>query len=236
MTETTKTRSRPITLAIELSQRDGGIAMCNSAGETVVRETASGKRDDDDVMPAIASAVKELGCTPHDVELVIVSIGPGGFTGLRTATSIAKMVSFATGASIITIESAIVVAASSDLGKGPFLVVSSVKQDEFWLSRVVCVNGTWECEAGISNSSKLGQHIQDICGVFADGFLPDSARDYFALHEVPINEPILTVETLLTLGLTLHDSGHAVDPIALLPLYPREPEAVRKWKTDLPRT
>ena len=79
------------TLSLELSQRFGSIAVRCANGETVVRDVTSGKRDDDDVMPAIESAMKELDLQPTDITLVIVSIGPGGFTGLRTATTIAKM-------------------------------------------------------------------------------------------------------------------------------------------------
>lgn len=234
MTKTTKTNPRPITLALELSQRDGSIAMCNSSGDTVVHETTSGKRDDDEVMPAIEIASKELGLVPSDVELIVVSIGPGGFTGLRTATSIAKMVSFATGASIVTVESAIVIAASSNIGDGPFLVVSSVKQESFWLSRVTCNGGQWECKAGIFHSGESDPHIGDVLAVFADGFLPDNARDFFEQHEIPIKEAVLNAEILIEVGLALHKSGMRVDPIDLLPLYPREPEAVRKWNAGLP--
>lgn len=236
MTENKKAHPQPIALALELSQRDGSIAMCNNVGKTVVHNTASGKRGDDDVMPAIALAAKELGIKPSDVELIVVSIGPGGFTGLRTATSIAKMVSFATGARIITIESAIAVAASSGNGNGPFLVVSNVKRESFWLSRVECKKGSWVCEAGILHANELDAHLRDIIGVFADEYLPDSARECIAHHDVSIKGAALNAEVLLEVGLTRNNKRESVDAADLLPLYPREPEAVRKWNTDPPKT
>jgi len=46
-------------LALELSQRTGSIAVCSRSGETIVYVTDSGRRDDDEVMPAIALAVEE---------------------------------------------------------------------------------------------------------------------------------------------------------------------------------
>ena len=79
------------TLSLELSQQFGSIAVRSATGETIVHDVTSGKRDDDDVMPAIELAMKELNLKPSDIAVVIVSVGPGGFTGLRTATTIAKM-------------------------------------------------------------------------------------------------------------------------------------------------
>jgi tRNA A37 threonylcarbamoyladenosine modification protein TsaB len=70
-----KTTARPITLAIELSQRTGSIAMSNRSGETCVKQTEASKRDVDEVMPAIATAADELGINPIDVELIVVAIG-----------------------------------------------------------------------------------------------------------------------------------------------------------------
>jgi len=219
------------TLSLELSQRFGSIAVRCANRETVVRDVTLGKRDDDDVMPAIESAMKELDLQPTDIALIIVSIGPGGFTGLRTATTIAKMISFATGATIIPVPSAIVVAASSDSGTGPFLIVSSVKKEEFWLSRVECNKGEWLCAAGLSNPDELNTKASGVTCVFADDFLPRSAKQYFEEHSIPVNKNDLNATSLLEVGLQFEAKGQTVEPLDLQPMYPREPEAVRIWNT-----
>ena len=222
------------TLSLELSQRFGSIAVRSATGETIVCDVTSGKRDDDDVMPAIESAMKKLDLQPPDIALIIVSIGPGGFTGLRTAITIAKMISFATGATIIPVPSAIVVAASSDLGTGPFLIVSSVKKEEFWLSRVECNKGEWVCTAGLSNPDELNTKASGVACVFADDFLPTSAKQYFEEHNIPVNKNDLNAMSLLEVGLQFEASGQTVEPLDLQPMYPREPEAVRIWNTGQP--
>ena len=219
------------TLSLELSQRFGSIAVRSATGETIVRDVTSGKRDDDDVMPAIESAMKELDLQPSDIALIIVSIGPGGFTGLRTATTIAKMISFATGATIIPVPSAIVVAASSELGTGPFLIVSSVKKEEFWLSRVECNEGEWMCTAGLSNPDELDTKAIGVTCVFADDFLPTSAKHYFEKHNIQVNKNDLNAMSLQEVGLQFEANGQTVAPLDLQPMYPREPEAVRIWNT-----
>ena len=223
------THSETTTLSLELSQRTGSIAVRSRSGKTITREVVSGKRDDDDVMPSIESAMKELELQPSDIELIVVSVGPGGFTGLRTATTIAKMISFATGASIIPVPSAIVVAASSGFGSGPFLVISSVKKEEFWLSRVECKNGVWACTAGVSTTNELAATGKGIRGVFADEYLPTSAKRYFKEHNIPANSATLHAASLLEVGKQFEATGQTVAPIDLQPLYPREPEAVRIW-------
>ena len=219
------------TLSLELSQRFGSIAVRSATGETIVRDVTSGKRDDDDVMPAIESAMKELDLQPPDIALIIVSIGPGGFTGLRTATTNAKMISFATGATIIPVPSAIVVAASSDFGTGPFLIVSSVKKEEFWLSRVECNEGEWMCTAGLSNPDELNTKTIGVTCVFADDFLPASAKHYFEEHNIQVNKNDLNAMSLQEVGLQFEANGQTVAPLDLQPMYPREPEAVRIWNT-----
>lgn len=224
------TNTRP-TLSLELSQRFGSIATRNTTGETVVRDVTSGKRDDDDVMPAIESAMKELNLQPPDIALVIVSIGPGGFTGLRTAITIAKMISFATDARIIPVPSAIVVAASSDSGKGPFLVVSNVKKEEYWLSRVESNKGEWMCTAGLSNPDELTTEASGVTCVFAGEFLPTNAKRYFQEHGIPVKKNDLNAVSLLEVGLQFEANGKTVAPLDLQPMYPREPEAVRVWNT-----
>jgi tRNA threonylcarbamoyladenosine biosynthesis protein TsaB len=222
-------------LALELSQRTGSIAVRGACSKTITREVISGKRDDDDVMPAIESAMEELDIQPADIEFVIVSIGPGGFTGLRTATTIAKMISFATGATIIPVPSAIVVAVSSDSGSGPFLVISSVKKEDFWLSRVEFKQGEWVCSAGLTTAKELATEGKGVRGVFADEFLPTSAKRYFEKHHIQVNEAKMNAASLLEAGLRLEATGQSVTPLDLRPMYPREPVAVQIWNTGQSR-
>jgi tRNA threonylcarbamoyl adenosine modification protein YeaZ len=222
-------------LALELSQRPGSIAVRNSSGDTVARNVASGKRDDDDVMPSIESMMTGLDLQPSDLALIIVSVGPGGFTGLRTATAIAKMISFATGAHIIPVPSAIVVAASSGGSDGPFLVVSSVKKEEYWLSRVQRKDGEWSCVAGLSNPAELPQKTDGVIRVFADEYLPTSARNFFKENNISVGESSVSALLLLEVGLQFEASGQTVTPLGLQPVYPREPEAVRIWNTGQPK-
>jgi len=203
--------------------------MSNRSGETCVKQTEASKRDVDEVMPAIATAADELGINPIDVELIVVAIGPGGFTGLRTSIAMSKMIAYATGAKVIPIETAIVIVQAENNGCGPYLVISCVKRDSFWLSRVDLRDDNWVCTSGLSNSNELDQHTRGVVGVYADEFLPEHARRYFEGQKIPLFTSTPNALTLLEVGIRQEKRGLTVDPHKLLPLYPRGPEAVRKW-------
>jgi hypothetical protein len=62
--------------------------------------------------------------------------------------------------------------------------------------------------------------------LIADRFLPDTLRAAATQISATIVEPIFAASSLLALA------GHTppVDPLALAPLYARQPEAVTQWQ------
>lgn len=220
----------PVTLSLELSGRHGSIALMNRGGETKASHHIGGKREEDDVFPSIEDVATTLGITPKEIELVVVSIGPGGFTGLRTSVAIAKMVSLASNATIISVETAIITVQQANQGEGPFLVISSVKDNQFWLSTIVQKGGNWSCTSKNASTETFASELNMVIGVFADELLPDEARATIEQHKVPIYQSAPDAISLLHIGLNLYQAGNSIDPSELLPLYPREPEAVRVWK------
>jgi tRNA threonylcarbamoyl adenosine modification protein YeaZ len=220
----------PTTLALEFSSTSGSIALMNNSGESITVPITIGRNENDDVFPSIEKTAATLGISANELELVIVSIGPGGFTGLRTAVAIAKMVSLVSGATIVPVESAIVCVQHADKGDGPFAVVSSVKGEEFWLSNIVRRGGLWVCSSKISTTKDLLQDTKHAVGVFADSFLPEDATETFQQLGIPVCASAHDARALLKVGLDHYKEGESIEPESLLPIYPREPEAVRVWK------
>jgi len=204
--------------------------MMNNKGAIESSVVESGSRDKDDLFPAIESISSVLNISPIDLELVVVSIGPGGFTGLRTAVAIAKMVALSASADIVAVESAIVTAESSNKGNGPFIVISCVKRNQCWLSRVEKTNGHWECEASITPIDAIHTKIHGCTTVFADEFLNEGSRVLLKDLSVEIQPNTVHATALLKVGVEMYIGGARCEPSSLLPLYPGEPEAVRAWK------
>src|SRR6185503_7170285 len=122
-----------VILAIETSQHQGGVALCDARGEVQVETLSSAKRHDDDLLPAIDRLMRRASASPRDLAAVGVSIGPGGFTGLRIAISTAKMFAEALGAQLVAVPSALV-AAEGHSGKSPFLVGLASKGESCWMT------------------------------------------------------------------------------------------------------
>lgn len=218
-----------VVLAIETSQRKGGVALRDASGAAHVEWVAEDLRHDDDLLPAIDRLYKRAELEPKATDAVGVSIGPGGFTGLRIAVSTAKMLGEALGCKLIAVPSALV-AAGSYRGDGPIIVALASKADTFWATRMAHVAGRWEPaeEGQLTDAGSLD--LMDAEALIGDEYLPGTIRDTCAAANVPIIEPKFDPLACLAATEQRLERGEALDPLTLGPLYPRCPEAVLKWR------
>lgn len=190
-----------------------GVEMLRSAG-----------RHDDDLMPAIDRLWSRLGLPRAEIARVAVSLGPGGYTGLRVAVVAAKVIAEAVGAVCVGVPSAMVVArrAAPDL-PAPFGVALASKGSTTVVTVFDAptspVGGPREVDA--ESVETLG-----LRALIADRHLPPALRERCATLGVRIEEPIFDPAACLEASATLEP----VDPARLVPIYGREPEAVRKWR------
>ena len=115
--------SHPLVLAIETSSRVGSVAL--AFGPELVAESrfSAPLKHSAEIFPAIRDLLARADRTASQVEHVYISVGPGSFSGLRIATTLAKMMSMANGARVVSVDTLDVVAANvADLtgtGNGP---------------------------------------------------------------------------------------------------------------------
>jgi tRNA threonylcarbamoyl adenosine modification protein YeaZ len=97
-------------LAVETSSRIGSVAIAR--GDALIEESVfSGPMQHSaEIFPAIADLLARHGRTPEDIDEVHIAIGPGSFTGLRIAVTLAKAMHLAQGVRIVTVDSLDVVA------------------------------------------------------------------------------------------------------------------------------
>lgn len=95
----------PIILAIETSGRIGSVAL--AFGEKIVVDTSfSGfLRHSAEIFPSIEGLLNEFNIKPDKITHLYISNGPGSFTGLRIAVSLAKMMYLAHSIKIIAVDS-----------------------------------------------------------------------------------------------------------------------------------
>ncbi|MDE3152214.1 MAG: tRNA (adenosine(37)-N6)-threonylcarbamoyltransferase complex dimerization subunit type 1 TsaB [Gemmatimonadota bacterium] len=81
-------------LAIDASTYTGTVAVLRDTTLAAERETAMRGRDVERLMPAVAEALGAAGVVPDALDLIVCGAGPGSFTSLRIAASIAKGLAF----------------------------------------------------------------------------------------------------------------------------------------------
>ena len=218
-----------VLLAIETSQRLGGVALRAADGVIHTEMLSPRKRHDDDLLPAIDRLFARLNLRPAALAAVGVSVGPGGFTGLRIAVTTAKMFAEGLGAKIIAVPSALV-AAENDASTGPIIVALASKADTFWCTRLQRANGMWIIvgQPQVTDASRLD--LTDIQAVLGDEHLPAGIRDMCEKKGVQVLQPVFDPAKCLVLAERVMAAGGIADPLLVQPLYPRPPEAVSLWE------
>src|SRR5216684_2191388 len=91
-------------LILETSGRVGQVALAQGSRLCGMRRLDEARRHARDLAPAVANLLAEQGSSPRDVQGVIVSRGPGSYTGLRVGIMSAKTFAYATGCALIAVE------------------------------------------------------------------------------------------------------------------------------------
>ena len=128
-------------LAIELSQRSGGVALVRKGVEPLTVSITGGRRERDELLPAIRSVLESARVQVGDLATVAVDTGPGGFTGLRISIAAGQMLAEVSGAMVVGVPGAEVAAASTSSIRdgdrtGTILVVAATRNGTAWVTRL----------------------------------------------------------------------------------------------------
>jgi tRNA threonylcarbamoyladenosine biosynthesis protein TsaB len=222
-------------LAIETSGRVGSVAVVRDGVVAAEGEFPHGLRHAADLVPMIDRLVRGQGWTPRDVEELYVSAGPGSFTGLRIAITLAKTMSLATGVKVVAVPSVRVLAENAPADATHVIVVLDAKRDQIFTARFERVGQRWEereaarldsLTAMLERSPRpvwlLGEGLpfhekfipKDDAGVIVTG--PDTWRARACV--------------VAQIGTEMAARGEWTDVMRLTPIYIRKPEAEEKWE------
>jgi tRNA threonylcarbamoyladenosine biosynthesis protein TsaB len=143
---------KPYTIALEGSTYRGSVALLRDAElvaeRTLGGEAGSGKREGgsggpgagrgDALMPAIAECLKETGIKREEIARIVCGSGPGSFTSLRVAGSVAKGLAVGYGVELFAVSSLLltVTGAGPTLPPGEYLSVLDAMRGEFYGAQV----------------------------------------------------------------------------------------------------
>ena len=212
------------TASVAGARLSGGSPVGDSMVE--VRYEAWSRREDG-LLPAIERVRAGLGTPAPALSRVCVSVGPGGYTGLRVSVTVAKSLAFATGAAVVAVPSASV-ASGGQPPEGPYAVALASKGAFTHITRFASADDLVGEAIGVIGADGV---VDALCGrgirkLIADRFLPEPFRVSFEQAGGAVLAPRFSAVRCLEVGCSLRPT----EPDALVPVYAREPEAVRLWR------
>lgn len=137
--------TKKYSLALDGSTYAGTVAVIN--GRDVVAERslpdsgipARGQRGED-FMPMVVDCMSEAAATVRDLERVICGAGPGSFTSLRIAASIAKGIAAGAGIPLFSVSSLLLIPSGSDVDPGNYLAILPAMRGESYIVAVDAVD------------------------------------------------------------------------------------------------
>ncbi|WP_145369450.1 tRNA (adenosine(37)-N6)-threonylcarbamoyltransferase complex dimerization subunit type 1 TsaB [Maioricimonas rarisocia] len=122
-----------LTLGIDTSGLGGSIAVTRDGNCLAERALSrSGRRHARTLVAELKSLFDDVNLPPHTCETVAVSIGPGSFTGLRVGVVCAKTFAYATGCTLVAVDTHLAIAAASPDDVGQVAVITDALRGEVY--------------------------------------------------------------------------------------------------------
>lgn len=233
----------PLILAVETSGRTGSAAV--GRGDKVLAESVlSGHlRHGAELFTCCQRLLKHIGHKAFDVNQIYISAGPGSFTGVRIAATMAKIFSFANAAKIVAISTMDVIFAnateyseSSGADIRRVAVILDAKRKQFYVAGYEFTPSGWDKTVADCLMSSSDFRIRfgggkDTVWVLGEG-LVYYKEDFTAANIAFLDEDYWYphARNVYRLGRKKALEGQFADGAELLPFYLRRPEATEKWE------
>jgi tRNA threonylcarbamoyladenosine biosynthesis protein TsaB len=213
-------------LAFDTATERMSIALSHE-GSVRSLEDEGGAKASSALIPGILSVLAQAGVELKDVDAIAFGRGPGAFTGLRTACSVAQGLAFGAGKPVLPIDTLLVVAehARRDAESFDVWVVMDARMNEIYAARYRFEGGRWSTVQSpiLASVQDMNDRFQDqpadaaagsALGAFGDALVTGSAA------RLPDASP--NAVAMLSLADTLWRQGGAVDAALAMPLYVRD--------------
>ena len=189
-----------VLLAFDLTQRRACVALTKGTASHVRALQGQSAHGDEVFFTELDALLLEAGVAKEEIGVVAVAVGPGSFTGLRVSIAAAKGIATALGLRVLAVPSAFVEAQSLRAAKGTQASIVALASKQGSAWFTACVYRDGRWSALVEGSAGGVETL----GEDDDAFAHAVAREFL-------------------------DADESLDPMQLLPIYPREPEAVTIW-------
>ena len=189
------------------------------------------------LVPAILGVLGEAGLRLADLDAIAFGRGPGAFTGLRTACSVAQGLAFGAGKPVLPIDSLLLVAEAARGCAASFRTWAAIdaRMDQVYAAEYRFDDGRWTTLVAplLADVAALAQRWRDappeaVAGdalsVFAGRLDTGPARRFPGAR--------VDAEVLLALAASAWREGRGVDAADALPLYVRDKVAQTTRERD----
>src|SRR5438552_2942877 len=100
----------PVLLAFDTATELLSVALLSAGGQVRTHESAGGALASTTLIPTIERLLGEAGVALADLDAIVFGRGPGAFTGLRTACSVAQGLALGAGKRVLPVDTLMAVA------------------------------------------------------------------------------------------------------------------------------
>jgi tRNA threonylcarbamoyladenosine biosynthesis protein TsaB len=226
----------PRLLILETSGRVASVALAEGDRLLVTRRLDEARRHARDLAPAVASLLADQGWRPRDVQAVLVSRGPGSYTGLRVGVMSAKAFAYAAGCALLAVDTFAAIAQQAPPGCDRLDVLADAQQDRVYFQPFARAGGGWRPLADLTIVPVAEWLVRRPPSAWAtgpglkkcEGRLPAEARR----AQEALREP--QPDSILHLGLARCRAGERDDVWSVEPLYLRPSSAEEQWRGRSP--
>ena len=236
-------KTQPFILALETSGRSGSVALAD--GPKILDQLAfsAPMRHSAEIFTSITALCKRFNRSPKQIQHVYLSIGPGSFTGLRIAVTIAKIFHLANNAKIVAVNTMDVIAANTDdcvkeNNSAPqnIAAILDAKRGQFFIAAYKKQKGLWnkslpDCLMTAPQFLEKLTPADPPIWLLGEGLL--YYKDKFKAESVKFLDQkywMPAAKKVHTLGFSIALKGNFADPLTLRPNYLRTPDVKQKSK------
>jgi tRNA threonylcarbamoyladenosine biosynthesis protein TsaB len=132
-------------LAFDTSTEQMSVAVA-VAGQVWTHESAGGAQASASLIPAILALLAQAGVALRDLDAIAFGRGPGAFTGLRTACSVAQGLAFGADKPVLPVDTLMAIAEDARAGQPAWQgwVTLDARMDEIYAGHYRFADGLWQ--------------------------------------------------------------------------------------------
>lgn len=224
--------SDPRCLLIETSGAIGRVGLASGHILLRVREIDRTRRHGRDLAPMVRVLLSELSWQPGNIQVVIISLGPGSYTGLRVGLMSAKAFAYALGCPLVGVPTFEILAWQSGRRGDIVEVVEDAQQHRLYAQRFAFApDGVLQPQNELhilELTSWLNQLPNGVL-VTGPGLKKLNQQQASDLVTAPAEAWEAGLPGLLHLGLRRFNAQKTESPFSLEPIYLRPSSAEEQW-------